>query len=165
MVGLWTKFWEMKTDCLTSRIDLRPTASRAEDGEEGRNTMPGMPDVHPYMDDDDGDMLDAGAMPEESTNPTRRRTNGLSLYLQHTLNSRRMRDATPEERIAAIRGFRNANQAEGSEASLPATGTERPRNRVTARLNRLWPHSVHIPRDQTPEASLREEPTGTSERS
>ena len=112
------------------------------------------------------DTPDTDSMPEGSSNPTRRRTNGLSLYLQHTLNSRRMRDATPEERIAALRGLRNANQGEDSEASTPATGGERPRNRVTARLNRLWPHSVHIPRDQSPTSELRavEEPSSNSER-
>ena len=149
-------YCEIAADFSISRIDLRPTASRTNDGEEGRAPMPDMPDTPPHM-DHEGDVQDMEPMPEGSNNPTRRRTNGLSLYLQHTLNSRRMRDATPEERIAALRGFRNANQAEDNVAGTTATGGERPRNRVTARLNRLWPHSVHIPRETTPEPTINEE--------
>ena len=82
----------------------------------------------------------------ESPMPTsRRRTHALSTYIHHTLNPRRMRDATPEERLAALRQFRTTNRASGgdSNAGMGLAVGERTRNRVTARLNRLWPHSVH----------------------
>lgn len=89
--------------------------------------------------------MPADEAPESSMPTSRRRTHALSTYIHHTLNPRRMRDATPEERLAALRQFRTTNRASEDESSagMGSAGGERTRNRVTARLNRLLPHSVH----------------------
>lgn len=75
---------------------------------------------------------DDGLATAEAAHGSRRQRSGLSLYLQHTLNIRRMRDATPEERIAALRRLRTVNRAShhgGSSAEDP--------NGEAARGNRL----------------------------
>lgn len=121
-----------------SRIDLRPPPMSEPD-------MPDMPDMpDPML---DGDMPLAMPMPVdnpsevqgESATHNRRR---LTMYLHQTLNARRMRDATPEERLAALRNVRRARRnAEADSQGLPVG--ERARNRMTLRLNRLWPSRVH----------------------
>ena len=117
--------------------------------------MPGMPDMA------EGDDMPMTDMPPEmaATETGRRRTNGLALYLQHTLNVRRMRDATPEERIAALRRFRTARRASNGD-NMPMPMPVGTRARMTARLNRLWPHSVHEPAEPAmPESGMPETET------
>lgn len=73
----------------------------------------------------------------------RRSRTGLSLYLQNTLNSRHMRDATPEERIAALRHLRSANRS--TTTAPPLDSEPRSRNRLSARLSRAWGPSSRPP--------------------
>lgn len=69
---------------------------------------------------------------ESTTAQDRRRSRtGISLYIRNTLNRRRMRDATPEERIAALRRLRTNN---GTDESAPHTGNRRS-NRLSARFS------------------------------
>ena len=77
--------------------------------------------------------------PDNTTSPEisttqRGHRNGLSLYLHHTLNTRRMRDATPEERIAALRRLRTANRASARQSVGEANGDETARNRLSLRF-------------------------------
>ena len=73
----------------------------------------------------------AGSSPEITA--ANRRSNGLSLYVNHTLNLRRMRNATPEERLDALRRIRTVNRANSANAE----GSDRARTRVGSRLSRL----------------------------
>lgn len=106
--------------CPLCRVDLRPTTSHnsADDPSEPPNTSSAppltdlLPDTHPTS--------------------NRRSRTGLSTYLHHTLNIHRMRDATPQERISALRRLRTQQQEAQAEAS------ERPRNRMSARLSRAF---------------------------
>ena len=70
---------------------------------------------------------------ESMTAQERRRSRtGISLYIRNTLNRRRMRDATPEERIAALRRLRTNN---GTDESAPHnTGNSRSA-RLSARFS------------------------------
>ena len=127
-----------------SRVDLRPTADRTQDIDDDLANSP-----NPYLDSDlnavehpDGyswNEIDLSGNNAEGSTANRRRSNGLSLYIHHTLNFRRMRDATPEERLDALRRVRGVNRANRGDAD----GGDRTRNRGTSRLSRLWgaPHA------------------------
>ncbi|KAF7174812.1 hypothetical protein CNMCM7691_003498 [Aspergillus felis] len=100
--------------CPLCRIDLNPPQAEEEheQGEGGNNNA-------------SQDNTTAPAADATSSRQHRR----ISSYLHGTLNARRMRDATVEERLAALRSVRE-------EASRDASNeeTERRRNRLTARL-------------------------------
>lgn len=151
-----------------SRVDLRPTTNSPMD--------PDFSESHTHT---DFDSLEPSltALPASSTNnaagtsttpnptptPNRRSRTGLSLYLQSTLNRRRMRDATPEERIQALRTLRTANRARESESA--GSTEQRPRNRMSARLSRAFtsasrptsgvPTTAPLPASNSPEVSER----------
>lgn len=78
-----------------------------------------------------------------STNHRRSRT-GLSSYIQYTLNRARMRNATPEERVAALRGLRTANRVRETDAAT-MNAEQRSRNRLSARLSRAFNSSSTQP--------------------
>jgi len=100
--------------CPLCRVDLRPTTSRNSTDD---------PSSEPPLTD----------LPPDTNTPSNSRSRtGLSTYLHHTLNIHRMRDATPQERIAALRRLRTQQQEAQAEAS------ERPRNRMSARLSRAF---------------------------
>ncbi|KAI9820226.1 MAG: hypothetical protein M1827_005848 [Pycnora praestabilis] len=97
--------------CPLCRVDLRPTVSNTADAtattEDGITAANGTSNALPPP------LTEA----ENGNVAMNRPRNGLSSYLQHTLNTRRMHDATPEERVAALRRLRTvarANQAESS---------------------------------------------------
>ncbi|MCJ1251784.1 hypothetical protein MMC30_009022 [Trapelia coarctata] len=114
--------------CPMCRVDLRPVADHAEDLTDGTDSSQ-MPDriTQNFLD------LTGYTVPEWRT-MNRRRSTGLSSYIHHTLNFRRMRDATPEERIDALRQVQLVNRASNED---PERG-ERTRTRVGSRLSRLW---------------------------
>ncbi|MCJ1269593.1 hypothetical protein MMC22_009485 [Lobaria immixta] len=138
--------------CPLCRVDLRPTTSHP--------TVPDFPEsshnptTHSHTNLDPLDPSST-APPASSTNgagsstppattdstphTNRRSRTGLSLYLQNTLNRRRMRDATPEERIEALRTLRTAHRAHESESA--GLTEQRPRNRMSARLSRAFSSS------------------------
>lgn len=70
----------------------------------------------------------------EITTSQRRHRSGLSSYLHHTLSVRRMRDATPEERIAALRRLRTANRANNRQSVGEGSENETARNRLSTRF-------------------------------
>lgn len=108
-----------------SRVDLHPTTSHDTDA-DGEDAMDEIPL---------GDApVAAGAPHGESA----RRRNRRSRIL-HTLNIGRMRHATPEERIAALRRLRSENQASESIPNQGGrTGTHTPMNRFSRRLSRAF---------------------------
>ena len=119
--------------CPLCRVDLRPTASHGghgggetgEEHEDGSNTG------------QEGSQASAGA----TETPARLETPSLmvagaerrgsrqrfSAFIPHVLNRHRMRDATPEERIAALRRYRTARaeQQSGVEATVDEPGHRR----------------------------------------
>jgi hypothetical protein len=110
--------------CPLCRIDLNPptaeteqTEGNAESTENTENTS--TPEV--------------AAQPEATqTRHTRRLTN----YLHGPLNARRMRDATVEERLAALRRVREANQSETEEGRRTRLSTRlRERFRIRTRAH------------------------------
>jgi hypothetical protein len=133
-------------------VDLRPTAARTNDAEDGQEPSP-----NPYLlaqpEITTTELWNAADGNVDMGTSDRRRSNGLSLYIRHTLNFRRMRDATPEERLDALRRIRNANRANNGDPER----VERNRNRISSRLSRLF---------ASPQASSRDGTTtglGTSE--
>lgn len=72
-----------------------------------------------------------------STSNHRRSMAGLSSYIQSTLSRARMRNATPEERVAALRDLRTANSVREPDA-VAVNAEQRTRNRLSARLSRAF---------------------------
>src|ERR1700761_3279053 len=113
-----------------SRIDLRPATSRSNAAEPS----PAEPD--------------ATFLPplEQSTDQVNRRASRRQSLIWDLLNPRLMRDASPQERIAALRRVREerrASQTEEAEA--------RRLRRLTTRLHDVF--SIRTPRNRSPAAS------------
>lgn len=71
--------------------------------------------------------------PEQVPEPApARQPRRLTGYLQNTLNARRMRDATVEERLAALRSVRE--EANRGEQDVEEADVQRRRNRLSTRL-------------------------------
>lgn len=97
---------------MSSRIDLNPSKEEGQDAQETENPAePQEPE------------------PEAAQPRQPRRLTG---YLQSTLNARRMRDATVEERLAALRSVREEAHRESVEGNEEAE--ERRRTRLSTRL-------------------------------
>ena len=97
-----------------SRIDLNPSKEEGQDAQETEN--PAEPQ-------------EPAAEPEAAPHRQPRRLTG---YLQSTLNARRMRDATVEERLEALRNVREEAHRESVEGNEEAE--ERRRTRLSTRL-------------------------------
>jgi hypothetical protein len=123
--------------CPMCRVDLRPIASHPS----SPSNVVTHGDAHPP--DPPAPAEPVNSTPSEGSNANRRSRAGLSLYIQNTLNWRRMHDATPEERIAALRHLRTVNRTTPSDPSNGSTVEEAHRlRRISARLSRaLGPSS------------------------
>ena len=97
-----------------SRIDLNPSKEEGQDAQETEN--PAEPQ-------------EPAAEREAAQHRQPRRLTG---YLQSTLNARRMRDATVEERLEALRNVREEAHRESVEGNEEAE--ERRRTRLSTRL-------------------------------
>lgn len=98
----------------SSRIDLNPSKTEGDDAHEAESPAePQEPAPEP-----------------EAAQP--RQPRRLTGYLQSTLNARRMRDATVEERLAALRSVREEANREGVQANEEAD--ESRRSRLSTRL-------------------------------
>ena len=135
---LLARCWIIVLTC-HSRIDLRPTADRSEDVSGEVGYLPGDLDSAEHLDAPSLDDIDLPGNSTEGSTANRRRNNGLSLYVHHTLNFRRMRDATPEERLDALRHVRRVTRVSPGDAD----GANQTRSRRASRLSRLWgaPHT------------------------
>ena len=102
-----------------SRIDLNPSLSDHEDPEEGAGTNP--------------DPSLGETVAQDDRLGTHHRW-GLSSYIHGTLNARRMRDASVEERIATLRRLRRAQQ-NNDNTTTTTTETQTPEH--ASRRNRL----------------------------
>lgn len=121
--------------CPLCRVDLRPTVSNENEEPENENGNP-PPRRH------------SEALTSFATTPqqqSRRSSRSRPLhYLHHYLNRGRMEEATPQERLEALRRLRlvnrsdvdNAAQPEGAEST--ATGERGHRSRLSARLSRAF---------------------------
>ena len=116
--------------CPLCRVDLRPTKTHDFTNEDG----PGEEGPH-----------EVATEPSAHVPPNNRRSRtGLSSLLSHQLNIHRMRDATPQERIAALREVRT--QQRGTQEPAQTDGSsDRPlaRNRMSARLSRAFHRNGH----------------------
>ncbi|SLM38144.1 Zinc finger, RING/FYVE/PHD-type [Lasallia pustulata] len=112
--------------CPLCRVDLRdPTDPEPADpaAESAAPNASSSPDADP-----------ATSSTNDISTTQRRPRNGLSSYLHHSLNIRRMRDATPEERIAALMRLRTANRASARLSAGEGSENEPARNRLSARF-------------------------------
>ena len=117
--------------CPLCRVDLRPTTSNGED--EGNSEQP-PPRRH-------SEALTSFAATPQSRRSSRARP---LHYLHHYLNRGRMEEATPLERLEALRRLRllnrddvdHATAQDGGEASV--AGERSNRNRLSARLSRAF---------------------------
>lgn len=102
-----------RTHIPSSRIDLNPPQAETEQTEGAAGAA-------------DTETTEPAAAPTPETETTQtRHSRRLTDYLHGPLNARRMRDATVEERLAALRRVREANQSAGEEGR---------RTRLTTRL-------------------------------
>lgn len=138
-----------------SRVDLHPTSPGTEELEEDEAEIDVVPADH-------GNRSNA---PQEAARRNRRSR------ILSTLNVGRMRHATPNERIEALRRLRSENQTSNENVDQAASnvGERTTMNRARARLSRAFgsrPASgVHSsrPTSQIPAAATAAEPPTTTE--
>lgn len=141
---------------ISSRVDLRPTATHPSEPTSPVSPISPIDNLTTYPTSTSTPLPNnnhgSGNAPNLelnsdnnnlSTNHRRSRT-GLSLYIQYTLNRARMRNATPAERVAALRGLRTANRVSETDA-VTMNAEQRSRNRLSARLSRAFNSSSTQP--------------------
>jgi hypothetical protein len=106
---------------LPSRIDLNPPKPEENAEQEGENADPQNADT----------AADDTTTPTTAGTQSNRHSHRLTNYLHGPLNARRMRNATVEERLAALRRVREANQGEATGDDDVAQPN---RNRLSTRL-------------------------------
>ncbi|PYH85200.1 hypothetical protein BO82DRAFT_274967 [Aspergillus uvarum CBS 121591] len=111
--------------CPLCRIDLNPAQP---DGEEGPDTGDSHAETAPEA------ASSTPAAPEGNSHQHRHRR--LSSYLHNTLNARRMRDASVEERLAALRSVREEATRQDS-SSDPTEESDEHRRRGSGLTRRL----------------------------
>lgn len=149
--------------CPLCRVDLRPTASNTDESDDPSTES--APRRH------------SEAL--TSFNPTaqqqsRRASRAHPLhYLHHYLNRGRMEEATPQERLEALRRLRLVNRSDVDHATQPergegaATGERGTRNRLSARFSRAFGADRSRPSSWAPAAptpavpETRNEPEGS----
>ncbi|KAE8374567.1 hypothetical protein BDV26DRAFT_269709 [Aspergillus bertholletiae] len=124
--------------CPLCRIDLNPAQPEGEnENQEGENNTETQQE----------------GTPEPATEEHHHRHRRLTSYLHGTLNARRMREATVEERIAALRSVReeNRNSVENEEERQRLRGrlTTRLRDRFRIRTRRHGDDGEHPPSAST----------------
>ncbi|KAI4212696.1 MAG: hypothetical protein LQ351_004587 [Letrouitia transgressa] len=115
--------------CPLCRVDLRPTASEGQsDSADPESSAEPGPSPNPYL-------MGSRTRPQD-----RRSRNAFSLYLQNHLNIGRMRNATPEERIEALRRLRMVDRPDVEQPRLEGDDAagERSRSRLSVRLSRAF---------------------------
>ncbi|KAI4182305.1 MAG: hypothetical protein LQ346_006607, partial [Caloplaca aetnensis] len=119
--------------CPLCRVDLRPTASNP-DGSEDPNIEPSSRRHSEAL-----TSFNPAVQPQ-----SRRGSRAHPLhYLHHYLNRGRMEEATPQERLEALRRLRLVNRSDVNHAAQPERGEgaatgERTRNRLSARFSRAF---------------------------
>ncbi|OQE91940.1 hypothetical protein PENNAL_c0008G08163 [Penicillium nalgiovense] len=115
--------------CPLCRIDLNPPqAENPEQTEENTDH----PD-HPDQPSGEGQVLTTEDARQQARQQARHTHRRLTNYLHGPLNARRMRDATVEERLAALRRVREANQGESAPEGSHRGLTTRLRDRFRIR--------------------------------
>ncbi|CAG8890990.1 unnamed protein product [Penicillium egyptiacum] len=118
--------------CPLCRIDLNPPQPENPEQTEQNADHPDHPDQPPA----EGQILTTEDARQQARQQARHTHRRLTNYLHGPLNARRMRDATVEERLAALRRVREANQGdsapEGSHRGLTTRLRDRFRIRTRA---------------------------------
>ncbi|KAL8990012.1 MAG: hypothetical protein Q9169_008230 [Polycauliona sp. 2 TL-2023] len=127
--------------CPMCRVDLRPTGSD-ENPDPEHNT------VFPSTQSRRNSEALSSFNPTTQQNQSRRNSRARPLhYLHHYLNRGRMEEATPQERLEALRRLRlvnrsdiehAANQQDGQNVNGDAAASSGGRNRLSARLTRAF---------------------------
>ncbi|KAL8687960.1 MAG: hypothetical protein Q9218_006011 [Villophora microphyllina] len=152
--------------CPLCRVDLRPTNSH-EDPDTLDDASP-QPRRHSEA------LTSFAATP---TNQSRRSSRARPLhYLHHYLNRGRMEEATPQERLEALRRLRlvnredvnlaaSAGQAGGTNAGGESSATGERRNRLSARLSRAFGGDRSRPTSWVPPAvpEVRDQPESSGD--
>lgn len=141
---------------ICSRVDLRPTTTHPSEPTSPVSPISPIDNLTIYptsaptlLPNDHG----SGNAPSLEPNPDNSNLSGtnhrlsrtaISSYIQYTLNRARMRSATPEERVAALRGLRTANHVRETYATT-VNAEQRSRNRLSARLSRAFNSSSTQP--------------------
>ncbi|KAJ5811208.1 hypothetical protein N7447_010724 [Penicillium robsamsonii] len=113
--------------CPLCRIDLNPPQPENLEQTEENTDQPDQP--HP-----EGAVLTTEDARQQARQQARHTHRRLTNYLHGPLNARRMRDATVEERLAALRRVREANQVDSAPEEGPHRGlTTRLRDRFRIR--------------------------------
>lgn len=142
---------------LCSRVDLRPTTTHPSEPASPVSPISPTesPTIYPTsnptpLPNNNNGSSNAPSLDSSSDNNNastsnhRRSRTGLTSYIHNTLNRGRMRNATPEERVAALRDLRTANSVR--EPDAPAVNAEqRSKNRLSARLSRAFNSSSAQP--------------------
>lgn len=142
---------------ICSRVDLRPTATHPSEPTSPVSPISPMESATIYptstptplpnnnYGSNDAPSLDSNSDNNNPSSSTHRRSRtGLTSYIHNTLNRGRMRNATPEERVAALRGLRTANSVREPDAAA-FNAEQRSRNRLSARLSRAFNSSSAQP--------------------
>lgn len=139
-----------------SRVDLRPTTTHPSEPTSLASPISPIdnPTIYPTststpLPNNNHGSSNAPSLESNSDNNNlstyhRRSRTGLASYIQYTLNRARMRNATPEERVAALRGLRIANRVRETDAAT-MNAEQRSRNRLSARLSRAFNSSSPQP--------------------
>ncbi|KAJ5673767.1 hypothetical protein N7462_009206 [Penicillium macrosclerotiorum] len=116
--------------CPLCRIDLNPPKAEENAEQEGE---------HPESHAEDTSAAAADA-------PQHRHSHRLTNYLHGPLNARRMRNATVEERLDALRRVREANNGEADDADPARSGRSRLSRRLRERFRiRTRAHGIDSP--------------------
>ncbi|KAJ5963681.1 Zinc finger RING-type [Penicillium vulpinum] len=125
--------------CPLCRIDLNPPQAENPEGTEENADQPHLEGAAILTTED------ARQQARQQARHTHRR---LTNYLHGPLNARRMRDATVEERIAALRRVREANQGDSAPEEVARRGlTTRLRDRF-----RIRTHAHGVETETSPDA-------------
>lgn len=134
-----------------SRVDLRPTTTHPSEPTSPIESPTIYPTSAPTLvpnnnhGSSNAPSLDSNS---DNNNPStsnhRRSRTGLTSYIHNTLNRGRMRNATPEERVAALRDLRTAISVREPDAAA-VNAEQRSRNRLSARLSRAFNSSSAQP--------------------
>ncbi|KAL8977814.1 MAG: hypothetical protein Q9205_006463 [Flavoplaca limonia] len=128
--------------CPMCRTDLRPTGSDDNSNQDHNSLFP------PSQSRRNSEALTSFNNPSTQQNQSRRNSRARPLhYLHHYLNRGRMEEATPQERLEALRRLRlinrsdvdhAANREDGHNPNGEASAAGGGRNRLSARLSRAF---------------------------
>ena len=136
--------------CTYSRIDLRPPT--AGDPNDPENTDPDSASAATAPTAGTGESADAAANGNLQPSDARRQSRRFSSFIFNPLNRQRMQEATPEERIQALRQY----NAQRQERSMRPDDSRR--RRISARLSGVFAGGRRRDEDSSADGSRSQTP-------